>query len=145
MDVYLGIGTNLGDKEENIFTCLQLLEDRVGQVVRCSKYFYSQAQGFDSTNDFVNVVVCVETTLEPLDLLYVTQSIEKAMGRKQKTVQLANGQLVHYDRIIDIDILYYGDMMQTFYNTCGEAILVVPHPRIAERDFVRIPYQEICK
>ncbi len=145
-DIYLGIGTNLGDKEANIRTCLQLLEDRVGRIVQCSALFYSKAEGFVSANDFVNVAVHMQTQLSPLALLDITQAIEREMGRTQKSEwRTANGesQLLHFDRIIDIDILYYGDLQQVFTDEAGQAILILPHPRMGERDFVQIPLGEI--
>ncbi len=148
MTCYLGIGTNLGDKEANIHTCLQLLEQKVGNIVRCSSLFYSAPQDFCSDNQFINVVVNMQTTLLPLELLQVTQAIERDMGRTQKSEwKTTNGALriTHFDRIIDIDILYYDDLHQTFFDEAGQAILILPHPRIQERDFVRIPLQEILE
>ncbi len=145
-NIYLGIGTNLGDKEANIRTCLQLLEERVGHITQCSALFYSKPEGFVSVNDFVNVVVRMQTSFSPLALLEITQSIERTMGRTQKSERrTANGEqrITHFDRIIDIDILYYGDLQYVYTNTAGEEILILPHPRIAERDFVRIPLVEV--
>ncbi len=145
-DIYLGIGTNLGDKEANIRTCLQLLEDRVGHIVKYSTFFYSKPEGFVSDNDFVNVAVHLRTSLTPLALLDITQTIEREMGRTQKSEhRIVNGEsrIVHSDRIIDIDILYYGDLQQVFQDAEGQEILIIPHPRITERDFVRIPLAEI--
>ncbi len=145
-DIYLGIGTNLGDKEANIRTCLQHLEDRVGHITQCSALFYSAPQGFVSANDFVNVVVRMQTALSPLALLETTQSIERTMGRTQKSERrTAHGEqrITHFDRIIDIDILYYGDLQQVFTDATGEEILTIPHPRIVERNFVTIPLAEL--
>ncbi len=145
-NIYLGIGTNLGDKEANIRTCLQLLEERVGHITQCSALFYSKPEGFVSVNDFVNVVVRMQTSFSPLALLEITQAIEQTMGRTQKSEKrLTNGewQVVHFDRVIDIDILYYGDVEQVYTNEADEDILILPHPRIAERDFVRIPLAEV--
>ncbi len=145
-DIYLGIGTNLGDKEANIRTCLQLLEDRVGHIVKYSTFFYSKPEGFVSDNDFVNVAVHLRTSLTPLALLDITQTIERDMGRTQKSEhRIVNGEsrIVHSDRIIDIDILYYGDLQQVFQDAERQEILIIPHPRITERDFVRIPLAEI--
>ncbi len=145
-DVYLGIGTNLGDKEANIRTCLQMIEDRVGHIVKCSTFFYSKAQDFVSEHDFVNIAVHIQTQLSPLALLDVTQSIEREMGRVQKSERrTTNGEqrITHFDRIIDIDILFYGDLEQVFTDEAGEDILIIPHPRMAEREFVTIPLREI--
>ncbi len=146
MDVYLGIGTNLGDKEENIRTCIRLLAENVGHVVRCSSFFRSAPVGFTSENNFVNAVVHVQTQLSPLALLAATESIERKMGRTQKSEwQITNGEkhLTHFDRIIDIDILYYDNLSATFYDDSGKEILILPHPRMQERDFVMVPLREI--
>ncbi len=146
VDIYLGIGTNLGDKETNIRTCLQMLENRVGHIVKCSTFFYSKAEGFVSDNDFVNVAVHLRTSLTPLALLDITQAIECEMGRTQKSEhQLVNDEsrIIHFDRIIDIDILYYGDLQQVFQDAKGQEILIIPHPRMTEREFVMIPLREI--
>ena len=74
--VYLGIGTNLGDKEENIQRALCLLEERVGELLRCSSMYYSKPWGFVSKNDFVNVVAAFVTERSPHELLERTQQVE---------------------------------------------------------------------
>ncbi len=144
--IYLSIGTNLGDKETNVQTCLQLLEKRVGQLTRCSSLYYSAPQDFISTNDFINLVVQMKTTLSPIELLHTTQAIEREMGRTQKSEwQTANGEsrIIHFDRIIDIDILYYDDLSTIFYDDKGNEVLILPHPHMHERDFVMVPLREI--
>ncbi len=146
MDVYLSIGTNLGDKEANIRTCVRLLEEKVGRVVCCSSLFRSAPVGFESKNDFVNAAIHVQTELSPLDLLAATEGIEREMGRMQKSEwQVTDGEkhLKHFDRIIDIDILYYEDLSTTFCDNSGKEILILPHPRMHERDFVMVPLNEI--
>ncbi len=144
--VYLGIGTNLGNREENIRTCLQAIEERCGRISACSSFFYSKPQDFISKHDFINLVIHLQTSLSPLELLQVTQDIERKMGRTQKS-QLSNIQtskpLIHFDRIIDIDILYYDNLSTIFYDDSGKEILTIPHPRMQERDFVMIPLNEI--
>ena len=101
MIAYLGIGTNLGDRDANIRTALSLLRERVGEMLRCSAPYHSAPVGFVSDNAFVNIVVSFRTSLSPRALLAVTQDIERAMGRTGKSV---NGQ--YRDRIIDIDLLF---------------------------------------
>ena len=132
--VYLGIGTNLGDKEENIQRALCLLEESVGELLRCSSMYYSKPWGFVSKNDFVNVVAAFVTELSPHELLERTQQVEKAMGRIKKS-----GDGVYHDRVIDVDILLYGDQH------VEEPGLVIPHPLMGERDFVMVPLNEIIK
>ncbi len=145
-DIYLGIGTNLGDKAHNLQTCLTLLEQQVGNLICCSSIYESEPVGFMSKNTFMNQVAHFQTTLSPLDLLRVTQQIEKDMGRTQKSEwRMANGEcrIVHFDRIIDIDILLYSDLHQTFHDPDGNPILTIPHPRMQERPFVMIPLEEV--
>lgn len=130
--VYLGLGTNLGDKDKNIFTAIDMIAERVGDVVCKSSLLSTLPWGFKSDNEFVNAAVCVHTSLTPESLLSVTQQIEREMGRKQKTVAEE-----YTDRVIDIDILLYDDAVISTSN------LVVPHPMMFKRDFVMLPLKEI--
>ena len=131
MITYLGLGTNLGNKTENIAQAIQWINEQVGEVLRRSSDYVSEPWGFQSENTFLNIVVAVETLLEPFDLLQKLQQIEKQLGRTEKTL----GE--YKDRIIDIDILLYDD------KTIATSELVIPHPLINERDFVRIPLAEV--
>ncbi len=132
MMTYLGLGSNLGHKNANIDNAIRKIEAVVGEVIRRSDYYVSAPWGFESEHDFVNVVICVETALQPFELLRQLQKIEKEMGREQKT---AGG--VYTDRIIDIDILLYEDLV------LDSPELKVPHPLMKERDFVMKPLNEI--
>jgi 2-amino-4-hydroxy-6-hydroxymethyldihydropteridine diphosphokinase len=132
MMIYLGLGSNLGHKNANIDNAIRKIEAVVGEVIRRSDYYVSAPWGFESEHDFVNVVICVETALQPFELLRQLQKIEKEMGREQKT---AGG--VYTDRIIDIDILLYEDLV------LDSPELKVPHPLMKERDFVMKPLNEI--
>lgn len=129
---YLGIGTNLGDKEENLRMALQHIGEQAGKILSCSAPYVSASWGFQSENTFLNIAVSIETALPPLKLLDITQQIEKEMGRTRKSV---NG--IYADRIIDIDILFYNDEI------IDTERLTVPHPGIASREFFRIPLKEI--
>ena len=131
---YLAYGSNIGEKEENILNAYRMTEERVGCIVRRSAMMRSEPWGFKSDNGFVNSVACVETILTPHQLLEATQSIERAMGRTEKS----HGGVYH-DRIIDIDILLYDDI------TLNDADLVIPHPLMRERDFVMKPLNEIIQ
>ena len=135
MVIYLGIGTNLGNREENLRKAVELLHERVGECIACSSVYRSAPQGFVSENEFANIVVVCQTIHSPEEVLLLTQQIEREMGRTEKSV---NG--VYHDRVIDIDLLQArGD----------EAIrrsderLMLPHPRMQERDFVMIPLREV--
>lgn len=142
MVIFLGIGTNLGDREANLRTALQLLHDRVGECIACSSIYRSAPQGFASENEFANVVVVCRTDHSPEEVLLITQQIEREMGRTEKSV---NG--VYHDRVIDIDLLQAGSGnresgIQTQVE-CKTDTLTLPHPRMHERDFVLIPLREV--
>ena len=122
--VYLGLGSNLGDREGYLREAIQKIERLIGAVVRQSAFYVSEPWGFESDNHFVNAVVACETSLSPLRLLKETQAIEREMGRTQKSV---DG--VYHDRVIDIDILLYGD------RKVDEPGLQIPHPQLEARPF----------
>ena len=150
--VYLGLGTNLGNKKANIRRAVRKIEELIGTVERQSALYETEPWGFSSENMFVNAVVRVQTELSPMQLLRVTQQIERDMGRTRKSVRrsgvegsssgdsqpYSGEQLpVYHDRPIDIDILLYDDL------TVDEPELKIPHPLMQERDFVMIPLREI--
>lgn len=131
--VYLGLGTNLGDKEANLRTAIYKLQERIGKQVSLSSFYETAPWGFKSTHSFLNAAICLETNLSPLEILHSTQEIEKELGRTRKSL---NG--TYSDRPIDIDILLYDDLiLQT-------PELTVPHPLMTERDFVMKPLIEIA-
>ena len=134
MIVYLSLGPNLGDKRKNIAEAIKNIGELVGDVVRQSALYETEPWGFRSDNRFVNAAVCVDTQLSPRRLLEVTQRIEREMGR---TLKSDGGE--YHDRIIDIDILLYGDLH------IDEPDLKIPHPLMHERDFVMTPLNEIME
>lgn len=144
MLIYFGIGTNLGDREANLRTSLQLLHERVGECIACSSIYRSAPQGFASENEFANVVVVCRTDYSPEEVLLITQQIEREMGRTEKSV---NG--VYHDRVIDIDLLQAGigsrESGSQTQVECNTDTLTLPHPRMHERDFVMIPLREVEK
>ena len=131
--VYLGLGTNLGNKEQNLLKAIELISEKVGTVVRQSSFIETEPWGFESDNKFLNAVILCETTKTPREVLRITQQIERDMGRTQKSKPKA----VYKDRPIDIDILLYDDLK------VDEPHLKIPHPLMYERDFVMIPLREI--
>lgn len=133
MTTYLGIGTNLGDRAENLTRAVALISEQVGTVLACSSFMETAPWGFTSDNHFLNAVLAVDTALSPHELLRVTQSIERELGRLHKTI---DGN--YSDRIIDIDILLYDDL------TIVSEELTIPHPYILMRDFVYLPLGEIA-
>lgn len=134
MIAYLSLGTNLGNKRKNIAEAINYIGELVGDVVRQSALYETEPWGFRSDNRFVNAAVCVDTQLSPRRLLEVTQRIEREMGR---TLKSDGGE--YHDRIIDIDILLYGDLH------IDEPDLKIPHPLMHERDFVMTPLNEIME
>ena len=131
--VYLGLGTNLGDKEANLNDAVSEMEELIGEVTAVSSFYESEPWGFISSNTFLNAAVEVDTDLSPVDLLSAIQDIERDLGRESKT---EDG--VYTDRIIDIDILLYDDLVMNTHR------LVIPHPLITEREFVLTPLKEIA-
>lgn len=136
--VYLGLGTNLGDKEQNLRIAIQKIEKQIGKVISLSAFYVTAPWGFASENSFLNAVACVETNLEPLEVLEETQAIEKELGRTHKSV---SG--MYNDRLIDIDLLLYENLILSTVSTSG-AELNLPHPLMAQRDFVMRPLSEIA-
>ena len=136
MLIYFGIGTNLGDREANLRRAIELLHERVGEQLACSSVHRSAPMGFESENEFANIVAVYDTPYSPEEVLLITQQIEREMGRTEKS---EDG--VYHDRIIDIDLL------QAILNSKAiiqnSSTLTLPHPRMQERDFVMIPLREV--
>jgi 2-amino-4-hydroxy-6-hydroxymethyldihydropteridine diphosphokinase len=130
--VYLGLGSNLGDCRKNLERAIRLIGDRVGLVTRQSSFIETEPWGFESPNKFMNAVILCETTRSPREVLLLTQQIERDMGRMKKSV--SGG---YADRAIDIDILLYDDV------TIDEPDLKIPHTLMHQRDFVMIPLEEV--
>ena len=130
---YLSLGSNLGNKKTNLEKAISLISTKVGKIIFVSSFYQSASWGFESENDFLNAVILIETQFSPFELLKKTQEIEKKMGRKTKTAEK------YSDRIIDIDILFYDDLI------IDTPELKIPHPLWQERDFVRIPLLEISE
>ena len=131
--IYVGRGSNLGDKEQNIKTALKLVEERVGKIIIQSSICQTMPWGFHSDNIFFNAAACVETNLTPMQVLSVIKMIEMEMGRTSKS-----SQGMYADRIIDLDLLFYEDQV------INEVMLTVPHPLLQYRMFVLMPMTEIA-
>ena len=126
--VFLGLGSNIGDKEEHIRKALTLLAN-ICKVRRTSHLYLTEPVGYTEQDWFLNCVVVVETDVEAKKLLSSIKSIERKLGRT-KTVKKG-------PRIIDIDILFYGDCVVNSKN------LVIPHPLLQERLFVLQPMMDL--
>lgn len=138
---YLSLGSNLGDREQTLEAAKRLIEKQIGPITRCSSYYYSDPWGFESKHGFCNLCCAVQTPLSPLTMLAATQAVERALGRTEKTIDAR-----YHDRIIDIDIILAYDENgneKSFNFQLSSFNLVIPHPLWEQRDFVRIPLQEI--
>ncbi len=138
VNCYLSLGSNLGDRHSLLLLAIDLLARRVGRLVRASSIIETEPWGYDSPHSYLNAVVLLQTTLTPQQLLSTTQTIERELGRQQKTPANSGDTLPPYsDRPIDIDILLYGDLQLSTPD------LIIPHPRMHQRDFVMRPLREI--
>ena len=130
--VYLALGSNIGDRRNALSEAIRLIDERVGRVDKVSSFMETEPWGFKSEFKFLNAVLSVQSMLSPIEILHITQNIEKDMGRDKKSL----GGIYH-DRIIDIDLLMY-DSLQL-----DTPELTLPHPHMKEREFVMIPLMEI--
>ncbi len=128
--VLLLIGGNEGDRFENIRLSKDLLEERIGKIIKQSGIYESEPWGFQHAQNFLNQVIEIECNMEAIDILKMTQDIEKTLGRKAKTTKGYEG------RTMDIDILFYGKQI------IQEEELTIPHPRLHERKFTLLPLVE---
>jgi len=129
--IFLGLGTNLGDREQNLIRCLnELVASSVVEVHKISSIYETDPVGVTDQPDFLNMVVEIETSLLPMKLLHFVKDAEKKLGRE-------DGRRWG-PRLIDIDILAYGDVV------VEEEELNIPHMSLAERLFVLVPLQEIA-
>jgi len=129
--VFLGIGTNLGNRENNLREAFLKIRGNVGEVLLTSSVYETSPWGFDADNDFLNMVMIVQTICSPSELLERILKIESMLGRVRNDKQYSS-------RIIDIDILLYEDEVIE-----GEG-LIIPHPMIHKRKFVLVPLCEIA-
>ncbi len=130
--VYLGLGSNQGDRAKTLAEAIEAL-NALGQVIAQSSFVETKPYGFVSDFMFLNAVVALRTDLSAQELLQKTQAIEKAFGRKTKSKKG-----VYSDRPLDIDILFYGD------DIIETETLTIPHRELHKRDFVLIPLMEIA-
>jgi 2-amino-4-hydroxy-6-hydroxymethyldihydropteridine diphosphokinase len=127
--VFLSLGSNLGDRRANLKKALRLLGDNI-EVAEVSSVYDTEPVGVGEQPRFLNMICCINTDIGPLQLLSLVKGIESDMGR--------NLNLVDAPRMIDIDIIFYGDAIM------DSPELTVPHTRMRERAFVLIPFAEIA-
>lgn len=129
--LYLLLGGNLGDKSQAFKETTKLINEKVGKITRQSHIYETEPWGFESSDLFWNQVLELAVLISPQEVLNSTQQIEHQLGRTRAAQ--------HYDsRIIDIDILFYGDQIISLEN------LTIPHPRIQDRKFALVPLNEIA-
>lgn len=129
--VFLGLGTNLGDREANLKMAIESIIENIGPVVSSSSVYETEPWGFRTKDLFLNMVAGVETKLKPSGLLGRMLMIEAKMGRLRSGKEYSS-------RIIDLDILLYGEEI------LDSKSLVIPHPKLHERRFVLVPLCEIA-
>jgi len=130
-DALIGLGSNIGDKAENVRRAIALLTGQGDiRLVRASRLYRSAPWGKRDQDWFVNAVVAVATKLDPHELLARCLAVEEQMKRVRKERW--------GPRIIDVDVLTYRNV------TLSEPDLVLPHPRVTERAFVLVPLAEIA-
>ena len=148
VDLYLSLGSNKGDRRQNIENALSLLNIELKTPYKAvSSLIETEPWGFESQERFLNAAVLYELRLpkgynpeaEGLMILACCKKVERMMGRTGKTEFDENGKRVYKDRPIDIDILLFGD------NKIDTEELTVPHKLMYERDFVMEPLKEIIK
>jgi 2-amino-4-hydroxy-6-hydroxymethyldihydropteridine diphosphokinase len=157
-EVYLSLGSNLGDREQQLKQAIRFIDERIGEVVRQSSFIETEPWGFQSDHRFLNAAICCLTDKTPREVLQLTQQIERDLGKNEahatrrapqssalspqpSSLSPHPSSLIpqpsYYDRPIDIDILLYDDWK------VSEPDLKIPHPLMHQRDFVMIPLKEI--
>ena len=128
--VYLALGSNLGDREQNLQRAIETLNQTGIQILRASSIYETAPMLFEDQPWFLNQILEAKTSLFPRQLLHAAKDVERDLGRKRT---IANGP-----RVIDVDILLYGRTVMT------SAELTLPHPRMTERRFVLEPLSELA-
>jgi len=132
IEVFLSIGTNLGNRFKNIKECIDMIQlNPYIEYITCSKIYETVPMYNTKQNKFLNLILKTKTSVKPIELLCEVKSIESEMGR---TMNILKNQ----PRVIDIDILSYGNSMINDDN------LIIPHPKIIERAFVLKPWSDIA-
>lgn len=139
--VILLTGGNLGDVKRTLQTAQQLINARVGAVLRCSHRYESEPWGFEDGPRFSNQALEVSTDLSAVEVLDAVQAIERELGRNRaaETLEKARTGMPYVSRPVDIDIIFYDDEVIDTERLC------VPHPRLAEREFALVPLCEIMR
>jgi 2-amino-4-hydroxy-6-hydroxymethyldihydropteridine diphosphokinase len=130
INVFLGLGSNMGDRTDNIRRATELITKNIGKVVKKSHHYETQPWGKTDQDRFINQVLMVNTTLDPRQLLETVARIEREIGREPSEKW--------GPRILDLDILFYGRRI------IRDKGLEIPHPELHKRAFVLVPLMEIA-
>ena len=131
----LSLGSNLGDRLFYLVEAAKLIAEKAGEIVMKSSVYETEAWGFEAP-PFLNQALVVQTSLSPWQLLEKLQNIEKQLGRNMKS-KTVHKKINYHSRTIDIDILLYGN------HNINSSELTIPHPLIHQRDFVKMPLDEL--
>jgi dihydroneopterin aldolase / 2-amino-4-hydroxy-6-hydroxymethyldihydropteridine diphosphokinase len=129
--VYIAVGSNLGDKQGNIHQAFTLINDSLhSSILQQSTLIETEPFGYTNQDTFINGVILIKTLLSPINLIRFLQSIEHTLKRER---------LIQWGpRTIDLDVIYYDNLVS------DEEAIIIPHPRMHERDFVLKPLNEIA-
>jgi 2-amino-4-hydroxy-6-hydroxymethyldihydropteridine diphosphokinase len=130
-NVFLGLGTNLGDRKANLEMAITFIVKSIGNITDTSSVYETEPWGFTAQEQFLNMVLKIETGLSPKELLDKLLAVESLLGRKR-------GEKHYSSRVIDIDILLYNNEI------IRDGNLEIPHPRMHQRKFVMVPLCEIA-
>lgn len=133
INVFLGLGSNVGDRAANLRAAADLISKNIGKIAKKSHVYETQPWGNTSQDRFLNQVVMANTTLDPRDLLEKIAKVERELGRERRREKEKWGP-----RTIDIDILFYGKRV------IRDKGLEIPHPELHKRAFVLVPLLEIA-
>ena len=143
MELYLALGSNLGDREAFIRQALDMLEIHFGKCKRLSDIIESESWGFDAP-PFLDCVAVYDIDYRSPDgaenarkVLGICKDIERSLGRKEERLHDDHGRRIYHDRTIDIDILFHGT------DRVNMPDLVIPHPLIAAREFILNPLRQV--
>lgn len=131
---YIGLGSNIGEREQSIRAAIELMKERVGSIESCSSMYETKADGFESDHLFMNAVVVIRSELSPHIMLQALQQIERDLG----CYAHRNSDGSYCDRSLDLDIIACDNLV------CNDETLTLPHPRMHLREFVLAPLCEIA-
>lgn len=140
---FVGLGSNLGAREQTIRRAVDMLEKRIGNLLGLAPFVYSEPVGFVSEHEFCNTAALYESVLQPMEVLAVAQDIEQQLGREKHQPLMLHGVREYTDRTIDIDLLtVYANGLEI---TCNTPALTLPHPQMDKRDFVQLPLLQLVQ